>query len=95
MSTDFQDRRVDIYNDGIGGVALIQHMGDDLTVVNAAESFSDKVSTEWSEREERLSSFLVREGHTSTVDTQCHHLLDQSPNVRRKTADEAQDILIQ
>ena len=68
MSTDFQDRRVDIYNDGIGGVALIQHMGDDLTVVNAARASLDKVSTEWSEREERLSSFLVREGHTSTVE---------------------------
>ena len=68
MSTDFQDRRVDIYNDGIGGVALIQHMGDDLTVVNAARASLDKVSTEWSDREERLSSFLVREGHTSTVE---------------------------
>jgi thymidylate synthase (FAD) len=68
MSTDFQDRRVDIYNDGVGGVALIQHMGDDLTVVNAARASLDKVSTEWSEREARLSSFLVREGHTSTVE---------------------------
>ena len=68
MSTDFQDRRVDIYNDGIGGVAMIQHMGDDLTVVNAARASLDKVSTEWSEREERLSSFLIREGHTSTVE---------------------------
>ena len=68
MSTDFQDRRIDIYKDGIGGVASIQHMGDDLTVVNAARASLDKISTEWSDREERLSSFLVREGHTSTVE---------------------------
>ena len=47
---------------------MIQHMGTDLTVVNAARASLDKVSTEWSDREERLSSFLVREGHTSTIE---------------------------
>jgi thymidylate synthase (FAD) len=68
MSTDFQNNRVNIYNDNIGGVSLIQSMGDDLTIVNAARASLDKVSTEWSDREERLSSFLIREGHTSTTE---------------------------
>lgn len=68
MNTDFESSRVDIFNDGIGGVSLIQHMGDDLTIVNAARASLDKVSKEWSEREERLSSFLIREGHTSTTE---------------------------
>lgn len=64
--TDFRENMVEIYSDGIGGVALIQSMGNDLTPVNAARASLGKVSLEWTEREERLSSFLVREGHTST-----------------------------
>jgi len=66
MKEDFRDSKVGIYEDGIGGVALVQSMGDDLTPVNAARASLDKLSLEWTEREERLSSFLVREGHTST-----------------------------
>ncbi len=63
---DFRDNKVDIYDDGIGGVALIQSMGDDLTLVNSARASLGQVSTEMGEREERLSNFLIREGHTST-----------------------------
>jgi len=68
MSVDFLDRKVDIFNDGIGGVALIQSMGDDLTIVNAARASLDQISTEMGEREERLSNFLIRSGHTSTTE---------------------------
>ena len=35
---DFRDNKVDIYEDGIGGVALIQSMGDDLTPSQLSES---------------------------------------------------------
>lgn len=68
MTIDYRENKVNIYNDDIGGVALIQHMGDDLTIVNAARASLDQVSTEMGEREERLSNFLIRSGHTSTTE---------------------------
>ena len=61
-----QKTKVDIYGDSIGGVALIQSMGTDLTIVNAARASLDKFSLEMGEKEERLSKFVIREGHTST-----------------------------
>lgn len=65
---DFREKRVDLFGDGIGGVALIQHMGDDLTPVNAARASLGKISTEMGASEERLADFLVRSGHTSTAE---------------------------
>jgi thymidylate synthase (FAD) len=63
---DFRENRVDLFGDNIGGVSLIQHMGDDLTPVNAARASLDKLSTEYGDSEARLSNFLIRSGHTST-----------------------------
>lgn len=63
---DFRQRRVDLYGDGVGGVALIDYMGDDLTPVNAARASLGKVSTEMAEREQKLANFLIKSGHTST-----------------------------
>ena len=54
MTNDFRSEMVSIYDDGIGGVALIQAMGDDLTIVNSARASLGQVSTEMGEREERL-----------------------------------------
>lgn len=64
----FEDKKVNIYDDGIGGVALIQYMGDDLTIVNSARASLGEFSTEMGDREKRLSNFLIREGHTSTTE---------------------------
>lgn len=66
MVEDFRENMKPIYDDGIGGVALIQSMGDDLTLVNSARASLGQVSTEMGEREKKLSNFLIREGHTST-----------------------------
>jgi thymidylate synthase (FAD) len=63
-----EETKTCIYADGIGGVALIQSMGDDLTPVNAARASLDQYSTEMGEREKRLSNFLIRSGHTSTAE---------------------------
>ena len=68
MTNDFRSEMVSIYDDGIGGVALIQAMGDDLTIVNSARASLGQVSTEMGEREERLCNFLIKEGHTSTTE---------------------------
>ena len=48
-----------------GYVRLVDVLGDDISVVNAARVSYDKESTEMSERDEKLLSFLWREGHTS------------------------------
>lgn len=48
-----------------GYVRLVDTLGDDLSVVNAARVSYDKESTEFTSRDEKLISFLVREGHTS------------------------------
>ncbi len=50
-----------------GHVKLIQHMGDDMSVVNAARVSFDKYSDDMTPGDARLISFLVREGHFSTL----------------------------
>ena len=37
MNNEYQ-KRIELYGDGIGAVEYVQHMGTDLTVVNAALS---------------------------------------------------------
>ncbi|WGU95777.1 FAD-dependent thymidylate synthase [Paenibacillus dendritiformis] len=48
-----------------GYVRLVDHMGSDLTVVNAARVSYAKESKELNEKDLRLIQFLAREGHTS------------------------------
>jgi thymidylate synthase (FAD) len=48
-----------------GYVRLVDTLGNDLSVVNAARVSYDKESTEFSERDSKLINFLIREGHTS------------------------------
>lgn len=48
-----------------GYVRLVDHMGSDLSVVNAARASFAKESTEFSAADGKLLSFLAREGHYS------------------------------
>lgn len=48
-----------------GYVRLVDTLGDDLSVVNAARVSYDKESEQFTEKDEKLVRFLVREGHTS------------------------------
>ncbi len=48
-----------------GYVRLVNHMGSDLTVANAARVSYAKESKELTEKDIRLIKFLAREGHTS------------------------------
>lgn len=48
-----------------GYVRLVDHMGSDLTVANAARVSYAKQSFELSDRDIKLIKFLAREGHTS------------------------------
>lgn len=48
-----------------GYVRLVDTLGDDLSVVNAARVSYDKESTEFTEKDGKLINFLLREKHTS------------------------------
>lgn len=48
-----------------GYVRLVDTMGDDLSIVNAARVSYDKESHLFEERDAKLIKFLLREGHTS------------------------------
>lgn len=48
-----------------GYVRLVDQLGNDLSIVNAARVSYDKESTEFSLKDAGLLAFLIREGHTS------------------------------
>jgi thymidylate synthase (FAD) len=48
-----------------GYVRLVDTLGNDLSVVNAARVSYDKESQEFEPKDEKLIKFLLREGHTS------------------------------
>jgi thymidylate synthase (FAD) len=50
-----------------GYVRLVDTLGSDLSVVNAARVSYDKESPEFIERDQKLLDFLVRENHTSPL----------------------------
>ncbi len=48
-----------------GYVRLVDSMGTELSIVNAARVSYDKESNELSQRDEKLLEFLIRENHMS------------------------------
>ena len=50
-----------------GYIRLVDTLGDDLSVVNAARVSYDKESLEFTEKDVKLINFLIREGHTSPL----------------------------
>ena len=57
--------RLDPLGDGISSLELVRVSGSDLDVANAARVSYGKISTEISERDKKLISFLMRHKHTS------------------------------
>lgn len=55
--------KIDVLDKGY--VRLVDTLGNDLSVVNAARVSYDKEASEFSDKDERLIDFLIREGHTS------------------------------
>ena len=60
--------KIELYDDGIGSVELVQHMGNDLTVVNSARVSFGKEKTEMDERDAKLIRYLIQHRHTSTLE---------------------------
>ena len=57
-----------LYNDAIGCVEYVQHMGNDLTIVNAARVSFGVEKNEVDERDRKLIRYLVKHRHTSTLE---------------------------
>ena len=62
------NKTIYLYDDGIGSVSLITHMGTDLTIVNSARVSFGNTKTELSDKDRRLIKFLVKHKHTSTFE---------------------------
>jgi thymidylate synthase (FAD) len=61
-------KRIELYNDGIGAVEYVEHMGSDLTVVNSARVSFGKHKEELDDKDEKLIRYLIGHRHTSTLE---------------------------
>ena len=59
---------IDLYDDGIGKVEYVEHMGSDLTIVNSARVSFGKHKEELDSKDEKLISYLIKHRHTSTLE---------------------------
>ena len=81
----------ELYNDEIGFVELIDHMGTDLTIVNSARVSFGVHKDEIDERDKRLIDYLVKHKHTSTFEHNvvtfriCVPLFVRSQHMRHRT----------
>jgi len=57
-----------LYNDEIGRVDLIDHMGSDLTIVNSARVSFGVTKDQLDNRDKKLIKYLVKHRHTSTFE---------------------------
>ena len=57
-----------LYNDNIGRVDLIDHMGSDLTIVNSARVSFGVTKDQLDNRDKKLIKYLVEHRHTSTFE---------------------------
>jgi thymidylate synthase (FAD) len=55
--------KIDVLDKGY--VRLVDTLGNDLSIVNAARVSYDKEVDQFSDKDEKLINFLIREGHTS------------------------------
>ena len=58
----------DLYGDGIGTVEYVQHMGEDITIVNSARVSFGKHKEQIDDKDRRLIRYLIKHRHTSTFE---------------------------
>ena len=61
-------KTIDLYDDGIGKIQYIDHMGTDLTIVNSARVSFGVEKEELDDRDKKLINYLVKHKHTSTFE---------------------------
>lgn len=57
-----------LYDDNIGKVELVQHMGEDITVVNSARVSFGVQKEELDNKDKNLINYLIKHKHTSTLE---------------------------
>ena len=57
-----------LYNDNIGKIELVQHMGEDITVVNSARVSFGVHKDEMNDKDKKLVNYLIKHKHTSTLE---------------------------
>jgi len=62
------EKSIELYDDGIGRVDYVSHMGTDLTIVNAARVSFGKHKEEINDQDEKLIKYLAEHRHTSTFE---------------------------
>ena len=62
------EKSISLYDDGIGAVHYVDHMGSDLTVVNSARVSFGINKPELDGRDRKLINYLIRHRHTSTLE---------------------------
>ena len=62
------NKSIFLYDDKIGRVDYVDHMGTDLTVVNSARVSFGVQKESLDERDKRLVRYLIRHRHTSTLE---------------------------
>tara|TARA_R110001592_G_scaffold361584_2_gene672582 strand:+ start:1102 stop:1851 length:750 start_codon:yes stop_codon:yes gene_type:complete len=60
--------KFNLYEDGIGTVEYVQHMGEDITVVNAARVSFGKHKETIDDKDKKLIKYLIKHKHTSTFE---------------------------
>jgi thymidylate synthase (FAD) len=68
MQLNQYNRKIFLWDDSIGSVEYVQHMGDDVTVVNAARVSFGKHKETIDEKDEKLIAYLIKHRHTSTME---------------------------
>ena len=61
-------KKKNLYDDGIGTVEYVEHMGSDLSVVNSARVSFGAQKDILDEKDEKLISYLIKHKHTSTLE---------------------------
>ncbi len=66
--TELINKKHYLYDDNIGCVELVQHMGEDITIVNSARVSFGVHKDEIDDKDRRLIFYLMKHRHTSTLE---------------------------
>ena len=60
--------KINLYEDSVGYVELVQHMGEDITVVNSARVSFGVHKEELDDKDKKLIKYLINHNHSSTLE---------------------------
>lgn len=61
-------KSIELYGDGIGKVELVDHVGNDLTIVNSARVSFGVHKESLDDKDKKLIRYLIKHKHTSTLE---------------------------